>query len=270
MNVLQALVLGVVQGLTEFLPVSSTAHLRLVPHLLGWPDPGAAVSAVIQLGTLVAVFVYFAADVKRLIAAGLTGVWRRDLGHSADSRMAWAILVGTVPIAVLGLGFKGFIETGARSLELIAWALIVLALLLLVAERVGRRTRGMEGLGFWQVQVIGLCQALALIPGCSRSGSTIMGGLFLGLRREDAAYFSFLLGLPAVAASGLLELRELIEGGLAGEGLVNLGVAVLAAAVSGYLSIGFLLRFLQRHGTHVFAVYRIVLGIGILLMIRGA
>jgi undecaprenyl-diphosphatase len=269
MNVLQALVLGVVQGLTEFLPVSSTAHLRLVPHLLGWPDPGAAVSAVIQLGTLIAVFAYFAADVKRLLTAGVVGVWRRDLNHSADSRMAWAILLGTVPIAVLGLGFKRFIETGARSLELIAWALIVLALLLLLAERIGRRTRGMEGLGFWQIQVIGLCQALALIPGCSRSGSTIMGGLFLGLRREEAAYFSFVLGLPAVAASGLLELRELLEGGLAGEGLVNLGVAVLAAAVSGYLAIGFLLRFLQRHGTYVFVVYRIVLGIGILLMIRG-
>ena len=260
MNWLEGLVLGVVQGLTEFLPISSTAHLRVVPHFLGWEDPGAAVSAVIQLGTLLAVFIYFAGDIGRLIVAALEGLRQRDLNCSPDTRMAWSIVPGTLPIAVLGLGFKDFIETEARSLYLIAGALIVLALLLLLAERTGKREREMRELGFWEIQLIGLCQALALIPGCSRSGSTIMGGLFVGLKREDAARFSFLLGLPAIGACGLLELLDLLVGGLGGEGLVNIGIAVVAAGVSGYLSIGFLLRFLKRHGTYAFVVYRILLG----------
>ena len=138
--------------------------------------------------------------------------------------------------------------------------MIVLALFLILAERVGRRERTMQDLGFWSIQFIGLCQALALIPGCSRSGSTIMGGLFVGLQRADAARFSFLLGLPAIGASGLLQLFALLEGGLGGAGLLSLGLGILAAAVSGYLSIGFLLRFLQRHGTYSFAAYRILLG----------
>ena len=268
MSWFESFILGVVQGLTEFLPVSSTAHLRIIPHFLGWEDPGIAVSAVIQLGTLLAVFAYFAGDIRRLVLAALLGLRHRNLNHSPDCRMAWAIVPGTVPIAVLGLGFKDFLETGARSLQLIAVALIVLALALLLSERTGSRRRTMAELGFWQIQFVGLCQALALIPGCSRSGSTIMGGLFIGLRREEAARFSFLLGLPAIGASGLLELIELLQGGLGGSGLVNLGVAVLAAAVSGYWSIGFLLRFMSRHGTYAFIVYRILLGALILLTVH--
>jgi undecaprenyl-diphosphatase len=265
----QALILGLVQGLTEFVPISSTAHLRLMPHFLGWGDPGAAFSAVIQLGTLLAVFAYFAGDLRELGLALLESIRHRDLAHSAQSRMAWAIAPGTLPIVALGLFFKDFIETKARGLTLIALALIVLALLLLLAERLGRRTRAMQELGFWQIQFIGFCQALALIPGCSRSGSTIMGGLFMGLRRPDAARFSFLLGLPAIGGAGLFELGQLLEQGLGEEGLVNLGLGVLAAGVSGYLSIGFLLRFLQRHGTHAFALYRIFLGGLILLFPHG-
>jgi len=264
MTIPQALILGLVQGLTEFIPVSSTAHLRLVPHFLGWGDPGAAFSAVIQLGSLVAVFTYFAADLWRLGQAALGSLRHRNLNHSDESRLAWSIAVGTLPIAVLGLAFKDFIEGDARQLQLIALALIALALLLLLAERLGRRTRSMQELGFWQIQLIGLCQALALIPGCSRSGSTIMGGLFLGLRREEAARFSFLLGLPAIGASGALEFLDLLEGGLGGEGMLPLGVGITAAAISSYLSIGFLLRFLQRRGTHGFAYYRILLGAFIL------
>jgi undecaprenyl-diphosphatase len=264
MTTLQALVLGLVQGLTEFIPVSSTAHLRLVPHFLGWSDPGAAFTAVIQLGSLAAVFTYFAADLGKLVLAALASLRHRDLNYSPEARLAWSIAAGTLPIAVLGLAFKDFIEGDARQLQLIALALIALALLLLLAEWRGRRTRLMQELGFWQVQLIGLCQALALVPGCSRSGSTIMGGLFLGLRREEAARFSFLLGLPAIGASGALEFLDLLKGGLGGEGLLNLGVGVAAAAMSSYLSIGFLLRFLQRRGTHWFAYYRILLGIFIL------
>ena len=260
MDAIEVLVLGVVQGLTEFLPISSTAHLRIVPHFLGWEDPGAAFSAVIQLGTLAAVFIYFAGDIKRLVGAALDSFKYRDLNHSADSRMAWALIPGTLPIAVLGLSFKPWIEAEARSLYIIAAALIVLALCLMLAERMGRRSRSMRELSFWQIQFIGLCQALALIPGCSRSGSTIMGGLFIGLKREEAARFSFILGLPAIGASGALEFLDLLEGGLGGEGLVYLGLGIVTAALSGYLAIGFLLRFLRRYGTDLFSIYRILLG----------
>ena len=268
MNGSQALVLGIVQGLTEFLPISSTAHLRVVPHFLGWSDPGAAFSAVIQLGTLAAVFVYFAADIRRLSKAALAGLWHCNLNHTADTRLAWSIAAGTIPIAVLGLGFKDFIEGEARSLHLIAASLIVLALLLALAERRGRHCRAMPDLGFWHIQFIGLCQALALVPGCSRSGSTIMAGLFIGLKRAEATRFSFLLGLPAIGASGLLKLFDLLGEGMGSEGLFNLGLGIAAAAISGYLSIGFLLRFLQRHRTDLFSLYRILLGTIIFLTLN--
>ena len=268
MNWVQALLLGVLQGLTEFLPISSTAHLRVIPHFLGWPDPGAAFSAVIQLGTLAAVFVYFAAYIKRLTLAAWVSARHRSFTHTDDARLAWSLLPGTVPIAACGLGFREFIESGARDLQLIATALIVLALFLFAAEYWGKRSRIMTELGFWQIQFIGLCQALALIPGCSRSGSTIMGGLVVGLRREDAARFSFILGLPAIGASGLLQLFELAEQGMATDGFVHLGIGIAAAAVSGYAAIGFLLRFLQRHGTYLFSIYRLILGAAIFYGLR--
>ena len=268
MTPFQAVILGLVQGLTEFLPISSTAHLRIVPWLFGWEDPGAAFSAAIQLGTLVAVFVFFARDIQRLTVAALQGIAQRNLRHSPDSLMAWAIVPATIPIVVFGLGFKDYIENELRHLEIISWALIVLALLLLRAERIGKRDRKLERLTFWRIQLIGWCQALALIPGCSRSGSTIMGGLFVGLSRPEAARFSFLLGLPAIAGSGLFELMELMAADPGMTGLLNLAIGIAVAAVSGYVSIGFLLRFLERFGTHAFAIYRIVLGAVILISLR--
>jgi len=210
MTPLQAIILGLVQGLTEFLPISSTAHLRIVPYFLGWDDPGAAFSAAIQLGTLAAVFVYFAGDVQRLTLAAIDGLRHRDLRRTPDTLLAWSIVPASIPIVVLGLGFKDSIENEARALWIIATALIVLALLLLLAERVSRRDRSLGQLTFWRIQIIGLCQALALVPGCSRSGSTIMGGLFVGLERAEAARFSFLLGLPAIGGAGLLKLLELL------------------------------------------------------------
>ena len=268
MTFLQHLLLGLIQGLTEFLPISSTAHLRVVPHFLGWPDPGAAFSAVVQLGTLAAVFAYFASDIRRLFTAALVGLKHRNLNHTPDSRLAWSILPGTLPIATLGLTFQNFIETEARGLGIIAASLIVLALLLILAELAGTRTRSIQDLGFWHIQLIGLCQALALIPGCSRSGSTIMGGLLIGLRRADAARFSFFLGLPAIGASGLMQFINLLEYGLGGQSLFYLGAGITAAAVSGYLAIGFLLHFLTRHGTYLFSFYRIALGALILSSLR--
>lgn len=260
MTSLQAILLGLVQGLTEFLPISSTAHLRVVPHFLGWQDPGAAFSAAIQLGTLAAVFVYFAADIRRYTLAALDGVRHRNLRHSQDTLLAWSIVPASVPIVVMGLGFKDFIETEARGLPIIATALIVLALGLLLSEWLGPRNRSMDTISFWRIQIIGLCQALALIPGCSRSGSTIMGGLFVGLTRAEAARFSFLLGLPAIGGAGLLELLDLLAAGPGADGVLNLALGIVAAGISGYASIGFLLRFLERHGTHAFAFYRIGLG----------
>jgi len=264
MTPLQAILLGLVQGLTEFLPISSTAHLRILPHFLGWEDPGAAFSAAIQLGTLAAAFVYFAADISRLTRAALEGLRHRDLRRTPDTLLAWSIVPASVPIVVLGLGFKDFIEIEARGLSIIAIALIVLALLLLLSERLGPRDRELSQLTFWRIQIIGLCQALALIPGCSRSGSTIMGGLFVGLRRDEAARFSFLLGLPAIGGAGLFKLFELLATTSSAHSMVNLGLGIAAAAISGYVSIDLLLRFLKRHGTHAFAFYRIGLGAFIL------
>ena len=265
MDWIQSLVLGIVQGLTEFLPISSTAHLRIVPQWLGWADPGTEFSAVIQLGTLGAVMLYFWKDVEKLSLAALKSIWVRKPLGTPESQMAWSIAAGTIPVVVLGLGFKDFIKSEARELWVIGTALIVLAIFLYLAEKRSTQKKKIENLSFINIFWIGLTQALALIPGCSRSGSTIMGGLMVGLNREDAARFSFLLGLPAIFGSGLYELKELMEIGISSEGYVNLGVGIFAAFVSGYISIEFLLRFLRTHGTLVFVIYRIALGTGILL-----
>lgn len=259
MNIFQAAVLGLVQGLTEFIPISSTAHLRIVPALLGWADPGTAFSAVIQLGTLLAVLVYFAGDLWALLRAGLRSLWRTEARRDPTARMAWAILLGNLPIVVLGLTFRELIETRARGLALIAAMLILVALALWLAERVARQKRMAAQLGWQRIFGIGLFQALALIPGASRSGSTILGGLLFGLRREEAARFSFLLGVPAILGSGLLQLPPVLSGAQA-TGVVPLLVGLAVSAVSGYAAIGFLLRYLRTRTTLAFVVYRLGLG----------
>lgn len=266
MDLFQAAVLGVVQGLTEFIPISSTAHLRIIPALCGWEDPGAAFTAVTQIGTLIAVLVYFRSDLQRLSVAFLTGIMQRRPFTGQDSRMAWMIVFGTLPIIIFGLLFKDMIETSFRSLYVIAGSLIVLAVLLAVAEYAGKRRRTLEELRPIDTQLIGLAQALALIPGSSRSGTTITAGLFLHLRREDAARFSFLLSIPAIALSGLYQLFELRHM-LAGDFGLNLLVATLVSGVVGYLSIEFLLRFLRSHSTAVFIVYRIALGLLLIVLL---
>lgn len=265
MSLLEAIVLGVVQGLTEFLPVSSTAHLRIVPAFVGWEDPGAAFTAVTQLGTMAAVLLFFRADLTRITRAWAASLRTSRRRPSLDARLGWYILLGTVPIGIFGLLFKDQIEGGARNLYLIAGALIVLGLVLLGAERVGTRSRGMERLGTRDGVVMGLAQAMALVPGVSRSGATITAGLFLGLEREAAARFSFLLSVPAVVLSGLLELASIVggtEGG--GAGPVDIALATILAFVVGYASIAFLLRFLVTHSTAVFVAYRIALGVLVL------
>jgi undecaprenyl-diphosphatase len=254
----QAIVLGVVQGLTEFLPISSTGHLRIVPALLGWEDPGAAFTAVTQLGTMAAILVYFRADIARILAAWVRGLRDRTMRHTLDSRLGWYVLVGTIPIGIFGLAFRHQVETGARNLELIGAALIALGLVLLYAERVSTRSRGIESLTLRDGILIGFWQAVALIPGVSRSGATITGGLLLGLDRTSAARYSFLLSIPAVVLSGALELRHATEGN--GPGAVPTALATVIAFAVGYASIAVLLRFLTNHSTMVFVVYRIALG----------
>lgn len=268
MDILQSIVLGLIQGLSEFLPISSTAHLRVVPALLGWSDPGAAFSAVVQLGTLAAVLVYFFKDLLGMAVAWGRGLLRRRPFAEPQARLAWILIIGTVPIGVIGLMFQDAIETTLRSLWVVALALIGLALLLMAAEFAGRRQRSMEQVGWWDGLLIGLVQALALIPGASRSGVTITAGLFAGLNRADAARFSFLLSVPAVAASGLYELAALAKSGVGQVDWLSVLLATGVAGLSGYLAIAGLIRFLQRRSTWVFIVYRILLGgaiIGLLL-----
>jgi len=267
MSLLEAIVLGIVQGLTEFLPISSTGHLRIVPAFLGWEDPGAAFTAVTQMGTMAAVLAYFRHDLWRIGRAWLASVPDRPKRRELDARIGWYIVLGTVPIGVFGVLFKDQIETSARDLYVIGVALIVLGLVLAAAERVGTRDRALEQVrtkdGFW----IGLAQALALVPGVSRSGATITAGLFLGLDRSAAARFSFLLSVPAVVLSGLFELSFIIEGE-EGEhvGAGALAVATVLAFVVGYASIAFLLRFLANHTTFVFVAYRVALGAVVLAL----
>jgi undecaprenyl-diphosphatase len=262
---LEAVVLGLVQGLTEFLPISSTAHLRIVPAFLGWEDPGAAFTAVVQLGTAVAVVLYFREDLWRITRCWLASLRTPALRRELDARMGWYIILATIPIGIFGLIFTEQIESGARSLYLIGTTLILLGLLLLAAERVGTRTRRLEAVRLPDAVVVGLAQALALIPGVSRSGSTITAGLFLGLERAAAARFSFLLSVPAIVLSGLYEMPSVLDAD-GGTGIGALLIATVVAFVVGYASIAFLLRFLARHSTGVFVAYRVALGALVLVL----
>jgi undecaprenyl-diphosphatase len=264
MSALEAIVLGIVQGLTEFLPISSTAHLRIVPAFVGWRDPGAAFTAVVQLGTMAAVLIYFRADLWRITRTWLASLRRPELRRELDARMGWYIGLGTIPIAVFGLIFSDQIESGGRNLYLIGSTLIVLGLALAGAERVGRRDRGVDTLDARDGTAIGFAQAAALVPGVSRSGATITAGLLRGLTREAAARYSFLLSVPAVVLSGLFELRHIGGAGQPGAGAAVL--ATLLAFVVGYASIAWLLRFLVRHTTAVFTVYRVVIGAVVIVL----
>ena len=267
MDALQAIVLGIVQGLTEYLPVSSTAHLRIVPAFMGWEDPGAAFTAVTQLGTMAAVLLYFRADLWRIARTWAASLRRPELRSGVDARMGWYILLGTIPIGIFGLVFSDQIESGARDLYLIGTTLIVLGLVLLYAEHVARRDRPLEDIRRRDGILIGFAQACALVPGVSRSGATISAGLFLGFDRESAARYSFLLSVPAVVLSGVFELRKI--GDHDGAGVVPTLIATVLAFVVGYASIAFLLRWLAHHSTAVFVAYRVALGT-LVLVLAGA
>jgi undecaprenyl-diphosphatase len=266
-DALQAIVLGIVQGLTEYLPVSSTAHLRIVPAFMGWEDPGAAFTAVTQLGTMAAVLLYFRADLWRIARTWLASLRQPALRGELDARMGWYILLGTIPIGIFGFVFSDQIESGARDLYLIGTTLILLGLLLLIAERVARRARALGDINRRDGIIIGFAQACALVPGVSRSGATITAGLFLGFDRASAARYSFLLSVPAVVLSGLFELQDI--GGHENAGVVPTIIATVLAFVVGYASIAFLLRWLARHSTAIFVAYRVVLGT-VVLVLTGA
>ncbi|HEY4096973.1 MAG TPA: undecaprenyl-diphosphate phosphatase [Baekduia sp.] len=265
MDAFQAIILGIVQGLTEFLPVSSTAHLRIVPAFAGWDDPGTAFTAVVQLGTMAAVLLYFRKDLWNIARAWLRSLRDPAARGTLDARLGWYLIVGTIPIGILGLAFKDKIETDARQLTLIAIALIALGVILQIAERTGRKERDVESLTMRDGIVIGFAQALALVPGVSRSGATISAGLFLGLERGAAARYSFLLSVPAVVLSGLFELKDVGDGGGAGFGATAL--ATLLAFIVGYASIAWFLKYLTRHPVTIFVVYRIVLGVVLLALV---
>lgn len=269
-SVLEAAVYGVVQGLTEFLPISSTAHLRITQAWLN-PDvdqPGfTAFTAVIQLGTMAAVVLFFWRELLHVSVAWLRGLVDKRVRGSLEYRMGWYLILATIPVGVFGFLFRRQIETGARNLWLIASALIVLALVLLVAERRGKQTRTEEDLTTKDALVVGFAQSLALIPGVSRSGATITAGLFQGLDRVTAARFSFLMSVPAVVASGLFEARKIGSAGAPG-----MGVTVVATVISfgvGLASIAWLLKFVSRHSTMSFIVYRIALGLLLLGLLAG-
>ncbi len=275
MTLIEAIILGIIQGLTEFLPVSSTAHLTIAAKVLGLIDPAhpehwTAFMAVIQLGTMLAVLVYFLQDIVHIIRAfireNLSRTHFKD--QSLSARTGWFVIIGSIPIAVIGLSFKKLIEGHlTKSLELISATLIILAVLLALSEITGKFSKDLKRISWLDSFLIGCAQALALIPGASRSGTTITAGLFLGMTRESAARFSFLLSIPAVFASGLLEFRESLQF-MASQDLVTLLVATIASALSGYAAIAFLLRFLRTHTTYIFVVYRIALGGAIIFLIN--
>ena len=270
-NLFQAIVIGIVQGLTEFLPISSTAHVKIVPVALGWGDPGVAFTAVIQLGSLAAILWYFWEDLTTVTRNTITAALAKRY-QSSDFRLGLGILLGSIPIVFCGLLIKAFFETqyensAIRSTQAIAITSIVMALLLGVAEKVGTRQRNFEKLDLWDGIGVGLGQALALVPGVSRSGSTLTAGLFLGLERDTAARFSFLLGTPAILLSGLVELKGLLEemSTVGDASLVPLIGGLIAAVISSYLAIAWLIKFLRRHSTWVFVWYRLAFGVAILI-----
>jgi undecaprenyl-diphosphatase len=269
MSAFEAIILGLVQGLTEFLPISSSGHIRVVSAFFGWEDPGAAFTAVIQLGTMAAVLIYFRRDLWNIARAWLRELRLPFARRSHEANLGWFIIVGTIPIIVFGLIFNNQIEEGARSLTLIGTALIVFSLVMLWADRTATRDRPIERLNARDGIFIGFAQALALIPGISRSGATISAGLLRGFDRAAAARYSFLLSVPAVVLSGIYELRHIGEDGGASVGAT--AIATLLAFISGYAAIAWLLKYLATHTLTVFIAYRIVLGAVVLgLVAAGA
>jgi len=272
MNLINALILGLVQGLTEFLPISSSAHVRIVGELIGTgADPGAAFTAITQLGTEAAVIVYFWRDITRIVSRWARSLVGRVPRSDPDARLGWFIIVGSIPIVVLGVVFQSAIESVLRSLWIIAVTLIVFGILLGIADAVGAKRRRLRDLTVPHAAAFGFAQALALIPGVSRSGGTITAGLFLGYERKAAARYSFLLAIPAVLGSGLYELFKVVThhcSGVCAPEVFTLGetaVATVMAFLVGLLIVAFFMRYISRHSFLPFVIYRIVVGVALLV-----
>jgi undecaprenyl-diphosphatase len=259
---IHAAILGIVQGLTEFLPISSSAHLILVPKLLGWNDPfidSAAFDVMLHMGTLVALLVYFWRDLIEILGAGLASIRDRRIGDDPQRRLAWLLVVSVIPAAILGAGLESFFDQAFREhYQWIAVFVLVGATLLWLGERRGTQTRGLDGMVLRDAVTIGAAQALALFPGTSRSGITIAAGLLLGLKREAAARFSFLMAVPVIAGAGIWKARTLVGASLGGTQVNELIVGIVTSAIFGFVAIAFLLRFLRTNPTTVFIAYRIV------------
>lgn len=265
MGWLEAVVLGVVQGLTEFLPVSSSAHILIVSQLFGWQDPGAAFTAVTQIGTECAVLLYFRHDLLRIIRTWARSLIRPELRRNHDARMGWYIIIGTIPVVLLGVIFADQIETVARNLWLVALTLILFGLVLGYADRVGRKRKTLASLNSGQGIMFGIGQAFALIPGVSRSGATISMGLFLGFTREAAARYSFLLAIPAVLGSGIYEARK-----IGTDTSVAWGPTILATVIAfliGFAVIAWLLRWVSTRSFTPFVIYRVCLGFAVMILL---
>ncbi|MEV0733522.1 undecaprenyl-diphosphate phosphatase [Polymorphospora sp. NPDC050346] len=269
MSWLEAIVLGIVQGLTEFLPVSSSGHLRITSAIFFEEDAGASFTAVTQLGTEAAVLLYFAKDIWRISRTWVVGIWDKSVRPSPDYRMGWYVIVGSIPIGILGFLFKDQIRGVARNLYVVAIVLIAFAFVLAFAEYWGRKHRTLENFKMRDGVVMGFAQALALIPGVSRSGATLTAGLFLNLSREAAARYSFLLAIPAVVMSGVFSLPDVFD--TSGEGLIpspaQMVVATVLAFAVGYAAIAWLLRFVAHHTLYVFVLYRVALGSLVLVLL---
>ncbi len=261
----EAIVLGVVQGLTEFLPISSSAHILIVSRIFGWGDPGAAFTAVSQIGTETAVLIYFRHDIARIVSTWFRSLRQAELRSSLDARMGWYVIVGTIPIAVLGLAFAPIIETAARNLWLVASVLILFGLVLGLADRLGSKVKELDALNVKDGLLFGVGQALALIPGVSRSGATISVGLAMGYSRYAATRYAFLLAIPAVLASGLYEATK-----IGSDPNVQWGQTLVATAIAlviGYLVIAWLIRWVSTRSYMPFVVYRVVLGSVLLVLL---
>lgn len=265
-ELLQAIVLGVIQGLTEFLPISSSAHLRIFPELFGWGDPGAAFTAVIQVGTELAVLIYFRKDIWRIATTWLRSLVRPEYRGHLDARMGWFIIVGSLPIVLLGVALKDVIERDFRSLWIIGTTLVVLGLVLGLADKLGRTDKRIEQITLRDAVLMGLAQAAALVPGVSRSGATLSMGRLLGYDREAATRYAFLLAIPAVVGAGVFQLRE-IPGGDNPYGWTPTIVATVVSFLVGYAAIAWLLRYVSTRSYTPFVIYRVVLGTAVLVLV---
>ncbi|GGM73810.1 undecaprenyl-diphosphatase [Longimycelium tulufanense] len=265
MSWLQAIVLGIVQGLTEFLPISSSGHLRIVSQLFFDSDAGASFTAVTQLGTELAVLIYFAKDIGRLLTTWFRGLVDPPTRQTLDYRLAWYVVIGTLPIGILGLLFKDEIRSSARNLWLVATMLVVFALFLAAAERFGPQRRTVEHMTLRDGVVMGFAQAMALIPGVSRSGGTITAGLAIGLDRYTAARYSFLLAIPAVFASGIFSVPDVFDRGTGPQpSVAQMVVATVIAFAIGYATIAWLLNWVAKHSVYIFVWYRLLIGFGVM------